>query len=86
MSEASESASSKLFQSPDTPSSHQVGFLFENTYFEIAGDIMLSTAVANGSHVLLTCFYDVCDGFHAKIRLYEHFTPSPYPRPATPTD
>ena len=22
---------------------------------------MLSTAVTNGSHVLLTCFYDVCD-------------------------
>jgi len=41
---------------------------------------MLSTAVANCSHVLLTCFYDVCDGFHAKNRLYEHFTPSPYPR------
>ena len=31
----------------------------------IAGDHMLSTAIASGSHVFLACFYDICGGFHA---------------------
>ena len=41
---------------------------------------MLRTAITSGPHVLLTWFYDVCDGSHAKKRVSEHLTPHPYPR------
>ena len=46
--------------------------------FEIAGDRMLSTAVAIGSLMFLTRFYDNCDGFHTRKRVFEHLTPRPY--------
>lgn len=35
---------------------------------------MLSTAIPFVSHVLLTHFYDNCDGFHAEKRAPEHLT------------
>ena len=47
-------------------------------FWEILGDRMLGMAIASGSHVLLTWFYDVCDGFHAKKRVSEHLTTHPY--------
>ena len=64
----------------DAPSLCEVNFRSKNTYFEIARDLMLGMGILSGPHGLLTRFYDICDGFHAKIRASEHFYPQPYPR------